>query len=269
MIIESRGTDWTASRGCDKRARVVLPRDRSAAALSYDGRESAGDLREPGDPRPHGLAAVARREPTRSAAEPRISRWLRPTTWRGYGAYQVDRSAVLLAETSMFTYGLFGHDFEKGVVFRARLRGLLDCSGRRVSVMSETVVSAFPGRTASSGPVTPGHGAGLSPSPVPLARARRQVTLQRSWPVRGSSVGSGSLRRRLPGAQLLQVGTGELDLKFDRVFQLGLDVQVVDLAADRSLESIGEVAAGKRLLDSGLGPLAGQYGPETGRSTAS
>ena len=53
--------------------------------------------------------------------------------------------------------------------------------------------------------------------------------------------------------------------KRDGMFQLGLEVQVMDLAADRPLEAIGDVAAGERLLDAGLGPGPGRTGRRTRR----
>ncbi len=103
--------------------RCVEPRDARSAALSYDGRETASDLNSlmtlavSDTPRPHvfslpgaedGLTYIEMVQPNDVARRIRLE-----------PAYP----ELPLLETLAFQYGLFGHDFEKGVVFRAGLRG--------------------------------------------------------------------------------------------------------------------------------------------------
>ena len=117
------GAIATASRRRRTWADAVLPRDARAAALSFDGRESPGDLcslvtlAATNSPRPHiftpsgtedGLAYIEMVHPNDVARQIQLE-----------PAYPTLPYLDLLA----FQYGLFGHDFEKGVVFRARLRG--------------------------------------------------------------------------------------------------------------------------------------------------
>jgi hypothetical protein len=105
----------------------VEPRDIGSAALSYDGRETARVLR--------GLTTLPVAESSRVALRPRI---FAPAAVEQTDLYYVelvqpnDVARRIIVEPveqparrwSLFTrYGLFGHDLEKGVVLRARLRG--------------------------------------------------------------------------------------------------------------------------------------------------
>ena len=110
---------------CERGARCVLPRtNASAAALSYDGRETAADLRS--------LVTSCR-------DRPRLDRRSLPPPGSGNGLSYIEmvqpndvarqirlepsEPQLPLLDSLAFRYALFGHDFEKGVVFRARLRG--------------------------------------------------------------------------------------------------------------------------------------------------
>lgn len=94
--------------------RSVTPRDAHAAALSYDGRE-------------HDLAGLTTGPP----GEP-LGPWLAPrSAWSGMTyvefAHPDDVSRRIHEGKLPFAttrYGVFGHDLEKGVVLRARLRGM-------------------------------------------------------------------------------------------------------------------------------------------------
>jgi hypothetical protein len=112
----ARVTTWT-----------VEPRDSRAATFSYDGREPAGVLR--------GLTTLPLPEPGENRLRPLV-----------VAAPTADDSGLIYAEmiqrndvarrivvepagqgatdrATSVRYGLFGHDLEKGVVLRARLRG--------------------------------------------------------------------------------------------------------------------------------------------------
>lgn len=105
--------------GSSRRKRWVEPRDGRAAMLSYDGRE----------PDVHGLTTLPPFEDDRLA--PRVL----PGPWPDGSAYvemvHPHDAARRITETGKISslghttrYGLFGHDLERGVVLRARLRGL-------------------------------------------------------------------------------------------------------------------------------------------------
>ena len=133
VMIESQ---WERStdRGCRRREQRWSARDARAAALSYDGRETGQRFAQPGDPcASRRLAAISCREPTgTSETEPRTSRWCTPNDVARLMHTRSTEARDRPGRTVALTYGLFGHDFEKGVVFRARLRGLWICSERRV-----------------------------------------------------------------------------------------------------------------------------------------
>jgi hypothetical protein len=107
------------SKSSGRRKRWVEPRDARSARFSYDGRE----------PDIHGLTTLPIPDDDRLA--PRVL----PAPWPG-GASYVEIAhphdvARRIAETIKIgtvghttRYGLFGHDLEKGVVLRGRLRGL-------------------------------------------------------------------------------------------------------------------------------------------------
>jgi hypothetical protein len=100
----------------------VRPRDVHSAALSYDGRETADDLRslrtepiiDPPTPVPFTPPGVESDFHYLEMAQPNdVARQIRQ---------QARKPPLSLLESLTLRYGLFGHDFEKGVVFRARLR---------------------------------------------------------------------------------------------------------------------------------------------------
>jgi hypothetical protein len=105
----------------------VEPRDDQAAALSYDGRESRDFLASlitlpvPADS-PHPL------DPSlchfvENSADPPYAEMVQPNDCarRIIGRPAVESSRRVTA--SWIRYGLFGHDLEKGVVLRGRIRG--------------------------------------------------------------------------------------------------------------------------------------------------
>jgi hypothetical protein len=108
----------------------VEPRDVHAAALSYDGRESAEVLRWLST-RPVPAASPHELEPVCfpiPGPSPRGARYylemVRPSDCarRIVGVCQADDDRPGRGQS--MRYGLFGHDLEKGVVLRGRLRGV-------------------------------------------------------------------------------------------------------------------------------------------------
>jgi hypothetical protein len=118
-------SEWQRRDGLEtstEMRRHVFPRDARAAALSSDGRETPGDLCRivplgaTKSPRPNvftpwgnddGLTYIEMVQPNDVARQIQIE-----------PAYPV----LPYLDSLALQYGLFGHDFEKGVVFRARLR---------------------------------------------------------------------------------------------------------------------------------------------------
>jgi hypothetical protein len=116
--------------------RDVLPRDTRSGTLSYDGRETSDDLRNlvtldvAASPRPNfftlpgskdALTYIEMVQPNDVARQIRL---------------EPSAPQLPLLDFLALRYGLFGHDFEKGVVFRARLRGywaVAETSSHRVS----------------------------------------------------------------------------------------------------------------------------------------
>ena len=102
---------------------VILPRDARAAALSSDGRETAGDvssvvtLAPTNSPRPN-VFTPAGTEDDLSYIE-----MVPPNDVARQIQLEPAYPTLPYLDSRAFQYGLFGHDFEKGVVFRARLRG--------------------------------------------------------------------------------------------------------------------------------------------------
>jgi hypothetical protein len=121
VMVESRW-ERSAARAAETR-RLVLPRDARAAALSYDGREPAGDLRSlvtlalSDSPRFHAVS------PPGPADRLSYLEMVAPNDVARLVHTRLNLGQSPSAETIGLTYGLFGHEFEKGVVFRARLRG--------------------------------------------------------------------------------------------------------------------------------------------------
>ena len=111
-------------------ARFVVPRDARCAALSYDGRETADRLR--------GLTTlpVGDGSPARAFTPPGVARgtyyveMVQPNDAARQIRMEPSFPETSLLELEIVRYGLFGHDFEKGVVFRARMRAYLVTTGK-------------------------------------------------------------------------------------------------------------------------------------------
>ena len=102
-----------------RRRRWVEPRDVRAAGLSYDGRD--GDARD--------LTTLP------PAVEETLAPRVLPAPWADGRSYiemvplgdvarRITEGGTISRVGHTTRYGLFGHDLEKGVVIRARLRGL-------------------------------------------------------------------------------------------------------------------------------------------------
>ena len=123
MIVQSQ---WRPADGTGLTSRLdrwVDARDARSAALSYDGRETAVDSQS-ADTIAVPDSARAQCLCCRRAARPVsiMSRWSSRTTWLArFGSSLVTRYSRCWIGWSC-RYGLFGHDIEKGVVFRGRLR---------------------------------------------------------------------------------------------------------------------------------------------------
>jgi hypothetical protein len=105
--------------GAHETQRWVEPRDARSAALSYDGREP--DLR--------GLTTLPPRagsfQEPRIIADPIDPAWLYIEMVHPHDlARRIRQGGRTMALARSTRYGLFGHDLEKGVVLRARARGL-------------------------------------------------------------------------------------------------------------------------------------------------
>jgi hypothetical protein len=124
---------WSHRATANRPARFysIETRDAQAAALTYDGREPVEVLRVLGatsvqDPSPHRLPPAFLRIP----GGPPRSRWcylemVRPDDCARRIFGDVVTGEDLARKTVSNRYGLFGHDLEKGVVLRGRLRGVL------------------------------------------------------------------------------------------------------------------------------------------------
>ena len=123
VIVQSRWQRADMPATVAPTERRVLPRDARSAAFSYDGRESAADLRRlvtlamTDSPRIHSVSLPGAGDElayVEMVSADDVARLMR---------LESIESRLPAPETMAFSYGLFGHDFEKGVVFRARLRG--------------------------------------------------------------------------------------------------------------------------------------------------
>jgi hypothetical protein len=117
--VVSQLTQPPESRAYAPLFRWVEPRDAHAASLSYDGREP--DLR--------GLTTLAPRESAfhspRLVSPDEAGGWLYAEMVHPDDvSRRIREGGRTLALALTTRYGLFGHDIEKGVVLRARLRGL-------------------------------------------------------------------------------------------------------------------------------------------------
>jgi len=133
----------------------VQPRDTRSAGFSYDGRTPAADLRRLTtlplhDSLAPGLSQVAALGPGRESAgcylemahphdvARRVFWGQRPPDTASTGELHIG-------------YGLFGHDLEKGVVIRARIRGLW-ISGRDMAVLPPVALREFVAMPPPLGP---------------------------------------------------------------------------------------------------------------------
>jgi hypothetical protein len=119
-------SDWERRGGYESPTdlgRRVLPRDARAAALSFDGRETPADLRSlvtlalTDSPRTHFFT------PPGTGDELSYIEMVQPNDVARQIQLESAHPTLPYLDLLAFQYGLFGHDFEKGVVFRARLRG--------------------------------------------------------------------------------------------------------------------------------------------------
>jgi hypothetical protein len=118
-------SQWELAGGREPTAvmgRWVVPRDARSASLSYDGREAAADLRS--------LTTLPIREGSRTGIfrPPGVAEgayyveMVQPNDVARQIRMEPSQPELPLLEFLILRYGLFGHDFEKGVVFRARMR---------------------------------------------------------------------------------------------------------------------------------------------------
>jgi hypothetical protein len=122
VMVQSQWWCWGASDPRAVLGRWVRPRDPRSAALSYDGREGADDL--------HSLTTlpISERPQIRVFTPPEVAagihyvEMVQPNDAARFIQMEPSEPELPLLCTLFLRYGLFGHDFEKGVVFRARLR---------------------------------------------------------------------------------------------------------------------------------------------------
>jgi hypothetical protein len=122
VIVQSQ---WERACACEPStvmSRWITPRDARSAALSYDGREAAADLRR--------LTTLPIREGSRTGifTPPAVARgayyveMVQPNDIARQIRMEPSEPELSDLESLILRYALFGHDFEKGVVFRARMR---------------------------------------------------------------------------------------------------------------------------------------------------
>lgn len=100
--------------------RVVTARDRHAAGLSYDGREeSVDDLATEPVPRSSDGWTCWDWDYAPSASH------AAPAGWQVVMGRPEDVSRRILARGAATTFALFGHDLERGIVLRGRVRALV------------------------------------------------------------------------------------------------------------------------------------------------
>ncbi len=124
----------------------VQPRDSRSAGFSYDGRTPAADLRRlttlplPDSIAP-GFSQVAVPGPGRRSGG-RYAEMVHPHDVARRIIWQQGQPDTAVAGQLHIRYGLFGHDLEKGVVIRARIRGLW-ISGRDIAKLRSMVLRDF------------------------------------------------------------------------------------------------------------------------------
>jgi hypothetical protein len=122
LMVQSQ---WELAGGWEPRAamgRWVVARDARSASLSYDGREPAADLRS--------LTTLPIREGSQTGmfTPPGVAKgvyyveMVQPNDTARQIRMEPSQPELSRLEVLILRYGLFGHDFEKGVVFRARMR---------------------------------------------------------------------------------------------------------------------------------------------------
>jgi hypothetical protein len=122
VIVQSKWERAGAREPSTVMSRWITPRDARAAALSYDGREAGADL--------HRLTTLPIREGSRTGifTPPGAARgayyveMVQPNDMARQIRMEPSEPELSDLESLILRYGLFGHDFEKGVVFRARMR---------------------------------------------------------------------------------------------------------------------------------------------------
>lgn len=128
VYVATRLLDPGQAIGAFRLASSVTPRDARSASLSYDGREEPGELRlltthpVPGpDDTAFAPVSLARTWPDRGV---RYVEMVHPHDVSRRIAQKPCRDLHINGAELAVRYGLFGHDLEKGVIVRGRLRGL-------------------------------------------------------------------------------------------------------------------------------------------------
>ncbi|MGA2700513.1 MAG: hypothetical protein ABSH35_05385 [Isosphaeraceae bacterium] len=124
----------------------VQPRDSRSAGFSYDGRMPAADLRRLTTLPLHdsiapGLSQVAALGPGRESGG-RYLEMVHPHDVARRIFWGQGKPDLAITGQLPIRYGLFGHDLEKGVVIRARIRGLW-ISGRDIAVLPPVALRDF------------------------------------------------------------------------------------------------------------------------------
>lgn len=124
----------------------VRPRDSRSAGFSYDGRVPAADLRRLTtlpllDSIAPGLSQVATLGPGRDSGG-RYLEMVHPHDVARRIFWGQSQPDLASAGQLHIRYGLFGHDLEKGVIIRARIRGLW-ISGRDIAVLPPVALRDF------------------------------------------------------------------------------------------------------------------------------
>ena len=122
VIVQSQWERAGAREPSTVMSRWITPRDARTAVFSYDGREAAADLRR--------LTTLPIRDGSRTGifTPPGVARgayyveMVQPNDMARQIRMEPSDPELSDLESLILRYGLFGHDFEKGVVFRARMR---------------------------------------------------------------------------------------------------------------------------------------------------
>jgi hypothetical protein len=122
VMVQSRWERAGARDPSTAMSRWITPRDARSATLSYDGREAAADLRR--------LTTLPIREGSRTGifTPPGVAQsayyieMVQPNDVARQIRVEPSEPELSDLKSLILRYALFGHDIEKGVVFRARMR---------------------------------------------------------------------------------------------------------------------------------------------------